>query len=53
MTLSGGCEGYVALEGGEEAITVAERRMLRHVCDLELRLEICRESLCNMCWWRR
>ena len=53
MTLSGGCEGYVALEGGEEAITVAKRGRLRHVCDLELRLEICSESLCNMCWWRR
>lgn len=34
MTLGGGCEGYVALEGGEEAIAVAEGRLLRHLCGL-------------------
>ena len=30
MTLCSGCEGYVALEGGEEAISVAERRSFGH-----------------------
>ena len=36
MTLCGGCEGYVALEGGEEMIAVAQRRVLGHFYDLEL-----------------
>ena len=36
MTFGGGCEGYVALEGGEEAIAAAERGLLRHVHGLEL-----------------
>ena len=36
MTLCGGCEGYVALKGGEEAVAIAERRLLGHVYSLEV-----------------
>ena len=36
MRLCGGCEGYVALEGGEEAIAIAERRLLGHFYNLEV-----------------
>ena len=36
MTLCGGCEGYIALKGGEEAIAVAERRVFGHFNNLEL-----------------
>ena len=36
MTLGGGCEGYVAMEGGEEAVAVAEGRVFGHLDDLDL-----------------
>ena len=36
VTLGGGCEGYVAVEGGEEAVAVAERGVLGHIHDLLL-----------------
>ena len=36
VTLCGGCEGNVALKCGEEAIAVAQRRVLGHFNKLEL-----------------
>ena len=39
MTLCGGCEGYVALESGEEAIAVAKRRLLRHFLQFRALIE--------------
>ena len=34
VTLGGGCEGNVTVEGGEEAVAVAEGRLLGDIHDL-------------------